>query len=218
VVGNPALNAVKATERLNAKFLSSMVQPLNTSTDDSFVQIHYFDVKDCSTKEIQYVVYKSGVCYASDDSHSVRWSCNGDKAHFEQWASLDCTGTSDGGNNFSPDSCFPQESSETYIQSTSFSCSASSVPAGEWYSTASYTDTACKDLYFVSHLANHYCMPMSGMYSMKIDWPTELYYMSSADCSSTPMKIDLSASANKCYPTTSAGVTTQATQMYFSQA
>jgi len=211
-VENPAAIAFKTLEQINAKLLpTKMTKPLN-STDSSYALIHYFDQKDCSTAEIQYVAYKTGVCYTAGDGLSSRWSCNGDTAHFDSFGSVDCSGTSTSGGDFAPNQCFPQDQATGYVLATSFSCASSYVPAGSWYSTLLYTDSGCKDMYMASHMKNGYCMPL-GTYSMKYDYPKEYYYMTSGTCSGTPYIMDLSSTVNHCYPGTTG--TTQSSQMLY---
>ncbi len=234
---NHALMAVKNMEQFNAKFLAKMAKPFNVTADGDFVLFHYYDVKDCSGEEIQYVAYKTGVCYTAG-SGSNKWSCNGGKHHsnrcfsfhinlvfllpmigtanFEQWTSADCSGSSDGGNNFSSDQCFPQTEATYEILATSFSCASSYVPAGSWYTTAGYTDSGCQNMYMASHLKNQYCQNL-GAYSMKIDYPKEYMYMSANDCTGTAYESDLSYMVNQCFASGTAG-TTQATKTFFSQA
>jgi hypothetical protein len=137
-----------------------------------------------------------------------------DNAHFESWSTAGCAGTSNDGGDFTPDKCFNQENAG-YILSTSFSCASSYVPAGSWYSSLMYTDSGCGDMYMASQLKNKYCMNLGG-YSMKIDYPSEYYYTTSSDCSSTPMKMDISSTANVCFPSDT-GTTTKAMKYTFLQ-
>jgi hypothetical protein len=139
------------------------------------------------------------------------------KAHFDQWSSPDCSGGSIAANTFSRDQCFAQVADQDSIFASSFSCESSFVPEGEWYSTVSYTDSACANMFMASRLRNKYCLNLGG-YSMMIDYPEEINYNwpydVGTDCTSTGVVVDLSLTANQCLK--GGFGTVQATKSFFS--
>jgi hypothetical protein len=58
------------------QFVAPSVHTTATSDSSDFVLLHYYDVKDCSSEEIEYVAYKTGECYSAGNGYSTRWMCD----------------------------------------------------------------------------------------------------------------------------------------------
>jgi hypothetical protein len=148
-----------------------------------------------------------------------KW-CTVGSASFEQWRSSDCSGTSMGWNKFTPEQCFAsQVDDKSNVKAHSFSCAASFVPTGQWYSTVSYADSKCENAVMANTLRNKYCHEFSG-FSSFIDYPDDLTYVwpyqESTNCStSVPMWSDLSKTAGQCVAASSGSI--QSTMSTFSQ-
>jgi hypothetical protein len=214
-VDNAAQFVRKSLDKIQANFLSKIAKPLNTTAEGAYVLSHYYEKNDCSGGEVHYTAYPTGLCFNDlTNGGSSRWSCNGDSAKYEAWTVSDCCGNPTGGTSIQPTQCFPLESDTPSFQGSSFSCSASYVPAGKWWSYVEYTDGNCQYVFQASHMKDDYCVNYGG-FSVKIDYPYECIDMAASNCTTCSPQ-DVSSIIDLCTTaTTNGGAVNSYQNMYF---